>query len=140
MEVLLASLLLFGALLVAASLITLGNDQVTALPLLRFYATDTLAQGGDLGAWTEPVLPSGSDNRTRALVPNLPPGVCAQVEVYANQTLASDLEYSYVNSSCNRTVDLPVQSFWRANVVWKNSSAYDFYWVRVKSYPSGGGD
>ncbi len=138
-EVMLAALLLFGAFLVASNLAGISARPPSALPLLRFYAADTLAQGSENGAWSSPVQPSGNDTATRALLDNLPAGVCAQVAIYANSSLSSNLRYSYVPSGCNLTIDLPVQSSYRSLVVWRNSSAYDFYWVRLSAYPRGGG-
>lgn len=137
-EAMLAALLLFGSFLIAASLATASDEQPSGLPLLRLYTLDVSRLGADSGAWGTVLSDSlADDSKISALASHLPPSVCLQLEIYHNTTRSSDLAYSYVNSSCNRTVDTPQYQWWRALVRRGNSSSNEFYWVKTMTYPAG---
>lgn len=138
-EALLATLILFGSILIAAQLSASPTPPPSALPLLRDYAQDTLARGVASGAFLQPVSDAPTDNDTRTLISNLPSGVCVQVEVYNGSVAPANLNYSYTPPDCNLTISTPQAIAWRAAAYWHSSSSYDIYWIMARAYPRGGG-
>ena len=134
-EALLAALLLFTALMLASTLAAMSGD--THLPLLRGYAQDLAASGAQSGAWLGPDTTS-NDTAARALIDNLPAGLCAQADVYAGAPLAGAPVWSYVRGRCNQTADTALAQAWAAQVYRGNSTYYSFEWVRVRTYPREG--
>jgi hypothetical protein len=134
-EALLAALLLFGILLLAGTL--LQPIRPPPSPLLEDYAQDLLQAGAETGAWLGPAGNSPNDSAARALIEALPPALCAQAELYANNTSSASMRWAYVRSGCGLAADTPLEQRWGL-VVWRANSSYSIpYWVRVRAYPKG---
>lgn len=144
-EALMAAMLLFSVLL----LLSIMTEPIRAPTntMLEDYAQSVLQIGAESNSWTSAVevsLPSNArnDSSARALIESLPSSVCAQAEVYYGGNQLTDVNWSYVRSGCFLRTDTPVVQ--RMGMVYARppiapaTRAYDYYWVKIKTYPREG--
>lgn len=146
-EVLLATLLLFGFLVIISNLVALQEQRPSGLPLLRYYAQDTVRAGLAQGAWRA-ILSDANDSAARALVDALPPGVCVRVSLYNETPAPARLAYSYTPLRCRIGVDTPRYLHRELLVVPPPRDASNplsahnpqpaHYYVESLAYPAGG--
>jgi len=144
-EALMAATLLFAVLLL------LNNLTAPISPpkgqMLENYAQSVLQMGAENNSWVRAVevsMPSDKRNDlgARQLIDSLPPSVCAQAEVYYGGNQMAFPNWSYVRSGCALRTDTPMAQ--RIGMVYARpplapaTRAYDYYWVKVKTYPKEG--
>ena len=144
-EALMASMLLFATLLLLSAITE--PIRAPADRSLENYAQSVLQIGAENNSWVHAVevsMPSEQRNDTgaRQLIESLPPSVCAQAEVYYGGNQMAFPNWSYVRSGCSLGTDTPIAQ--RIGMVYARppvapaTRSYDYYWVKIKTYPKEG--
>jgi hypothetical protein len=135
-EALLATLLLFGLLLLVIKLSNLDDGDSAQLKILRSKSQHLAFALQSKGVFNQ-IFEDNSDAKMRDLMDEIPAGICSQVEIYNSSISKTNLVYSFRSTDCQIYDHTPISSTIFMHSIRESSNTVNFYFVRVSTYARG---
>lgn len=135
-EALLATLLLFGLLLIVFKLSNLDEGDNQEQKILRSKAQQIQLVLKNTGSIDE-ILSDDEDTKIRELMDGMPAGICSQVEIFEESISKTDLHYSYRSTDCQIYSRTPISSSIMMHAHRTARHSITYYFVRVSTYAKG---